>query len=80
MVEGIAVDRGVVVRRYVPWRSDGLGKIAPLSRVHVDAFDVDDRPHARFQDGKRLVMRHPVFVVEEAIVGQLHRHAVASLK
>ena len=80
MAEGITVDRGVVVRRYVSWRQDGLGKVAALSSMQIDAFDADDRPHSRLQDGKRLVVRHPVLVVEEAIVGELHRHAALSLK
>ena len=48
--------------------------------MQIDAFDVDDWPHARLQDGERLAMRHPVLVVEEAIIGELHRHADASPK
>ena len=61
-------------------RQDGLGKVATLSIMQIDVFDVYDWPHARFQDGKRLVVRHPIFIVEEAIVGEPLLHAAPSLK
>jgi hypothetical protein len=48
--------------------------------MQIDAFDIDDRLHAGFQDGKRLDVRYPVLVVEEAIVGEPSRHPAPSLK
>jgi hypothetical protein len=80
VAEGITVDRGVVVRRYVSWGQDGLGKIAAVSPMQIDAFYVNDRPDARLQDRKRLVVWHPVLVVEEAIVAELHRYPALSPK
>jgi hypothetical protein len=68
------------VRWYVSWRQKGVGKVAGVGPMQIDAFDIDDRLHAGFQDGKRLDVRYPVLVVEEAIVGEPSRHPAPSLK
>src|SRR6516165_5971749 len=66
----VTVDRGIVVRGDSAGRHDRFGEKPPRRIGQGHALYTNNWTHPRLENGKRLMMRKPVLVEDEAIVVQ----------